>query len=177
MSLYDRIQPHLDKTDAEISAIPGLMDEPRLVPLDELNEILLASGAWSVLTVIAASDNQQAAGLASATLGLFQGKLKNFDAKKYRAMLDGVVAVLAGQVSAESIAAIKELCGVGRPNPTEAEVAAARAEGEWRDARLVVEQAIDARFDAYRVAYNEAKRQLGELNVGNTIPTASELWA
>lgn len=159
MSLYDKIKPHLDKTDAEIAAIPGLMDDPRLVPLDELNEILLASGAWSVLTVIAASDNQQAAGLAAATLGLFQGKLKNFDARKYSAMLDGVVAVLAGQVSDDSIAAIKELCGVGRPNPTEAEVAAAREEGTAREAKAELNAWLTNKYNAAVGLVDEGKTQ------------------
>ncbi len=172
MSLYDKIKPlkEAGKTFAEIAATQGLNDDPRLVPLADLNEILLASGAWAVLT---ASDNP----LAATTLGLFGGKLNNFDARKYGDMMLGVLELLAGQVLSKDIRTIKEMCGVGLPNPTAEEIEAAWNAGQWNDARYAVEAEIDARFAALTDAYNAAKNTLGALTNGSTIPTAQELWA
>jgi len=150
MSLYDTIQPYLDKSDAEIAAIPGLMDTPRIVPLSALNEILLASGGWAVLQKIA-TGSDDASRLASITLGLFQGKLENFDARKteYRAMLGQVLALLTGYgIDAAYANTINEICGVERSNPTEREIAAARAEGDEREAKQSITAWLAGKYNA-----------------------------
>lgn len=149
MSLYDRIKTYVEqgKTAQEIAEIPRLNENPRLVPLADLNELLLASGAWSVLTTVAASGGP-AAGLAGLTLGLFQGKLNNFDARKYRDLIDGVLAILNGNVPDEAIAQVKELCGVGQPNPTVEEIQAAIAEGEAEAAKATVRTWLAGKYNA-----------------------------
>jgi len=172
MTLTDLIRNNPTLTDEELAALPNVMDEPRLVPLADLNEILLASGAWAALQAISKSDNSQAAGLALTTLGLFQGKLNNFDARKpeYRSLLNNVLLLIGGYVSVESVAAIKELCGVGRANPTVEQLATARAGMTWQTQR-------DALIDGIAAKYNNAVTTVTALQPGDTLPTVGEALA
>jgi hypothetical protein len=177
LSLYDTIKPHLALSDKEIAELPGLLDTPRKVPLWQLQEVLLASGAWVILDEVAKTDTDGGR-LAKIILGLFSGKLDSFDAVKYQALGYQALALMnATGVSAEAIAAVSDMIGLGKANPTVEEIAAARAEGEWNDARTAVEQAIDAKYAAHRVAYNAAKNALGKLVTGDKIPSLEELWA
>lgn len=157
-TIQQAILTNPELSNAELASYAGILDEPQLVPLSELNEILLASGGWAALQTIANTPGDYA-GLALTTLGLFQGKLENFDARKteYRGLLNAVLEMLKGFVPNEAIRQIKDRCGVDTATPTEEQFAAARASmallndlNKLRDELNATIAKVDALFDRQR---------------------------
>lgn len=170
MSLYDRIKPHLDKTDAEIAAIPGLMDEPKDIKVSTLNGYAQSSGLK--LRLMKASANMQipeqlrdAAFSAYDALNSQYEKIllagNDAESTKNRLQFTALYSALrqAGIVTDEEQAVMKSLSGLFSANPTEAEVAAARAEGVAREAKESLNAWLVGKYNAAVTLIDEGKTQ------------------